>query len=87
MENNENIEKLINYYINNSINMQTNKPVVYQEELIQKIIQDIGIPEEKIREVLQGFVITIKKLHKENPEGLREFFRERLGAEYTIYDT
>ena len=50
MENNDDFEKLISFQINNEIKKHSSKDVISQEELMQIIIKDSGLSEEKIRE-------------------------------------
>ena len=81
--NNDDIEKLISFHINNEIKKHSSKGVISQEELIQIIIKDSGLSEDKIREFFEGFNKVIRELYKKNPEVLKEKF----GADFNFYDS
>ncbi|MFA6200236.1 MAG: hypothetical protein WC679_07540 [Bacteroidales bacterium] len=87
MENNDDFEKLISFHINNEIKKHSSKGVIFQEELMQIVIKDSGLSEEKIREFFEGFNKAIRKLHNEDPEGLKRFFKEKFGADFNFYDS
>jgi hypothetical protein len=87
MENNDDFEKLISFHINNEIKKHSSKDVISQEGLMQMMIKDSGLSEEKIREFFRSFNEAIRKLHNENPEGLKRFFKEKFGADFTFYDS
>jgi len=87
MENNDDFEKLIPFHINNEIKKHSSKGVISQEELMQIMIKDSGLSEEKIREFFRGFIIAIRKLHNEDPEELKRILKEKFGADFNFYDS
>lgn len=87
MENNDDFEKLISFHINNEIKKHSSKDVISQDDLIQMMIKDSGLSEEKIREFFEGFNKVIRELYKENPEGVKNLFKEKFGADFNFYDS
>lgn len=54
---------------------------------MQLIIKDTGLSEEKISEFFGAFNKVIRELYKENPEGVKNFFKEKFGADFNFYDS
>ena len=87
MNNDDDFEKLLSFHINNEIKKHSAQKVISQEELIPEIIKGTGLSEEKIREFFRAFNKVIRELYKENPEGLKNYFREKYGADFIMFDT
>ena len=80
-------EKLLSFHINNEIKKHSAQKVISQEEFIKEVVQKTGLSEEKIKEFFIAFNKVIRELYKENPEGLKSYFREKYGADFIMFDT
>ena len=87
MENNDDFEKLISFHVNNEIKKHSTINVISHDELIKIIAQRTGLLEEEIREFFVAFNKVIRKLYKENPEGVKLFFKEKFGGDFTMFDS
>ena len=87
MDNDENYDDLIAFYINNEIKKHSAQKVISQEEFLKEIIQATGFSEEKILEVFRSFNKVIRELYNQNLEWVKTFFRERFGADLKMFDT
>lgn len=87
MENNDDFEKLISFHINNEIKKHSSNNVISYDELIKIITQRTGLSEDEIRDFFVAFNKVIRKLYKENPEGVKLFFKEKFGGDFTMFDS
>ena len=87
MENKDDFEKLISFHVNNEIQKHSTINLISHDELIKIIAQRTGLLEEEIREFFVAFNKVIRKLYKENPEGVKLFFKEKFGGDFTMFDS
>lgn len=87
MDNDEKYDEILSFFKNHKIRENSAKRVFYEEDLIKLLIIRTNFSEEKVREIFFLYKDTIKQLHKENPEALKNYFNERYNGEFIFNDT